>query len=98
VLCEEMGSVHLNLLFHTAVKMALSWKSFRSCFRNETRNLYIFLNEQNHELADHFVDVPWLYRLAYPADIFSYINDLNLMMQGRILTNFYLSQVYTKLN
>ena len=49
------------------------------------QEIYVFLNEQNHDLADHFVDVPWLCRLAYLADIFSYINDLNLMMQGKTL-------------
>ena len=84
MLCEEIGSIHVNLLLHTAVRWLSRGKVFVRVFEMR-QEIYVFLNEQNHELADHFVDVPWLCRLAYLADIFSYINDLNLMMQGKTL-------------
>jgi hypothetical protein len=78
-----MGSIHVNFLLHTAVRWLSRGKVFVRVFEMR-QEIYVFLNEQNHELADHFVDVPWLCRLAYLADIF-YINDLNLMMQGKTL-------------
>jgi zinc finger BED domain-containing protein 5/7/8/9 len=53
------------------------------------QEIYIFLNEQKHESASNFISAPWLCRLAYLADIFSQINDLNLIMQGNI--HFFLS-------
>ena len=79
-----MGSIHVNLLLHPAVRWLSRGKVFVRVFEMR-QEIYVFLNEQNHDLADHFVDVPWLCRLAYLADIFSYINDLNLMMQGKTL-------------
>ena len=71
-----MGSIHVNLLLHTAVRWLSRGKVFVRVFEMR-QEIYVFLNEQNHDLADHFVDVPWLCRLAYLADIFSYNSTLH---------------------
>jgi len=83
-----MGSIPLSLLLHTAVGWLSRGKVFVRVF--ETRQeIYIFLNEQNHDFAKNFVNIAWLCRLAYLADIFSRINDLNLVMQGNILARLF---------
>ena len=79
-----MGSIHVNLLLHTAVRWLSRGKVFVRVFEMR-QEIYIFLNEQKHDFADHFISVKWLCRLAYLADIFSQINDLNLIMQGNFL-------------
>ena len=83
-----MGSIHVNLLLHTAVRCLSRGKVFVRVFEMR-QEIYIFLNEQKHESASNFISAPWLCRLAYLADIFSQINHLNLIMQGSIL--FFLS-------
>jgi zinc finger BED domain-containing protein 5/7/8/9 len=79
-----MGSIHINLFLHTAVRWLSRGKVFVRVFEMR-QEIYIFLKEQNHDYAKNFVDPAWLCRLAYLADIFSRINDLNLTMQGNNL-------------
>ena len=69
---------------HTAVRWLSRGKVFVRLFEMR-QEIYIFLNEQNHDFAKNFVKITWLCRLAYLADIFSRINDLNLVVQGNIL-------------
>ena len=45
--------------------------------------LLVFLTEYNADLASFIVDEIWLGKLAYLADIFNLINELNLSLQGR---------------
>ncbi len=65
------------------------------CLFEMRQEIHIFLDSQNHEYSEHFVDFDWLSKLAYLADIFSHINDLNLMMQGNyfFLILFYFSNI-----
>ena len=41
------------------------------------------------ELSDQFCDFKWLCKLAYLADIFGYLNGLNLSLQGKAVTMFH---------
>ena len=50
----------------------------------------IFLREKNNPLSMHLSDVEWVAKLAYLSDIFSYINDLNLSLQGASINAFHL--------
>ncbi|KAJ4937848.1 hypothetical protein JOQ06_002478 [Pogonophryne albipinna] len=80
-LCNELGSEHQGLLFHTEVR----WLSMRNVLsrlyelRDEVR---LFLTEHGSQLADHLTDPDWLTRLAYLSCIFDRLNGLNLSLQG----------------
>lgn len=81
ILCDEMGALHKNLLFHTEVR----WLSRGNvlCRLFELRaEMLIFLQDANPELAKFFADEEWLIQLAYLADLFSQINILNMSLQG----------------
>ena len=52
----------------------------------ELRNkIFIFLKE-NHALATTFEDEVFLAQLVYLCDIFAKLNQLNISLQGKILT------------
>ena len=42
----------------------------------------MFLIDKKSDLSHYFQDKKWVVRLAYLSDIFSYINELNLKLQG----------------
>jgi hypothetical protein len=62
-LCDDMGSVHHNLLLHTAVRWLSRGKCLTGLFKMR-HEVFLFLSEQKHELADCFSDQVWLGRLA----------------------------------
>lgn len=80
-LCGEEESVHGKLLFFDSVR----WLSRGACVQRvfELRvELAQFLESRNHSLADFFNDEN-LAKLAYLADIFAALNDVNRSLQGR---------------
>ena len=44
--------------------------------------------EKKSPLASHFCDKVWLAKLAYLCDIFNLLNELNLSLQGKMITIF----------
>jgi len=48
----------------------------------------LFLIDKKSDLSYYFQDKKWVARLAYLSDIFSYINELNLKLQGLDKTIF----------
>ena len=90
LLCDELGSQHSNLLLHTEVRWLSRGKIVERVFELR-KELLIFLQEHNPHLASFVADEIWLGKLAYLADIFNLLNQLNLSLQGRN-ANILLSQ------
>uniref|UniRef100_A0A8C6UXW9 Uncharacterized protein n=1 Tax=Neogobius melanostomus TaxID=47308 RepID=A0A8C6UXW9_9GOBI len=87
-LCQESGTEHEQLLFHTDVRWLPRGKTLLRLYElhNEVN---VFLKEHPHSLAVVFEDAEWVARLAYLADVFSKLNELNLSLQGKEFLNMY---------
>jgi hypothetical protein len=86
IFCQEVGAAHEVLLYHTEV----SWLSHGQVFtrvmelRTETA---MFLREKENKLCEEFETQGFIVSLAYLADIFSHLNDLNISLQGSEVTD-----------
>ena len=82
LLAKEMGAQHVGFLFYTKVR----WLSRDKCFYRlyELKNeVEIFLRENKNNLHDQFHNEEFVVMLAYLADVFGHLNDMNLFLQGR---------------
>ena len=85
-LCQELGSDHEALLYHTEVRW-LSWGNVIRRVESPKEELSEFFRRDNKRRSVEFIqkllDSRWLQRLAYLSDILSRLNILNLSLQGR---------------
>ena len=79
--CEEMGSEHQVLLFHTEVRW-LSRRKILTRMAELKDEIAIFLREYQSNFGDKFDDEFFILSLSYLADIFSHLNDIDMFMQG----------------
>lgn len=82
LMCEEMGSDHQNLLYHSDIRWLSRGKILARVLSLKTE-IEIFLTDKRHECADRFSDNKWMAKLAYLGDIFHHLNQLNTEMQGQ---------------
>jgi hypothetical protein len=80
-LCKEMGSLHNWLLTHTEVWRLSRGKMFVRLFELRAE-IAVFCIKEPFHLARCAENHVWLRSLAYLADIFSRINELNLSLHG----------------
>ncbi|XP_067231521.1 zinc finger BED domain-containing protein 5-like [Chanodichthys erythropterus] len=76
------GSEHQQLLLHTDVRWLSRGKTLQRLFELREQ-VCDFLSEHLHPSAALLKDYNWLAHLAYLADVFSRLNDLNLELQGK---------------
>ncbi|XP_015667179.1 protein FAM200A-like [Protobothrops mucrosquamatus] len=80
-LCKDLDSEHSTLLFHTEVHWLSRGETLSRLFepRDET---HLFLTNVSSPIAEKFENVFWVSCLAYLADIFKKLNELNQLLQG----------------
>lgn len=80
-LCESMESDHSTLIIHTEVRW-LSKGRVLSRFDEHREELFVYFTMEQMKYSNYLCDEFWCPKLAYMADIFEYLNQLNLNMQG----------------
>ena len=83
-MCDEMGSDHQNLLFHSEVRWLPRGVLKRLYELRKEVELFLIKSGLSH----YFQDKKLVARLAYHNDTFSYIKELNLKLQGPDTTIF----------
>jgi len=80
-LCEDLGSKHKCLLYHTEVQWLSRGNMTRRVF--ELKNeLLAFFREKNSNFKNDLESKAFVLMLAYLSDIFEALNNMNLFFQG----------------
>lgn len=96
LLCEEMGSEHTALLLHTDIRWLSRGNVLQRLFMLRDECAHFLRNTvKNEYLLEQLNNSKFIALMAYLADIFAKLNELNCSLQGKNLNVF---QLYDKLN
>jgi len=84
-LCNEMGSEHEVLLYHTEVRWLSRGRVFTRVYELR-KEIELFLRDKGNKLHENFSDNDFVTSLAYMSDVFTFLNELNTSLQGRQVT------------
>uniref|UniRef100_K7FH88 BED-type domain-containing protein n=1 Tax=Pelodiscus sinensis TaxID=13735 RepID=K7FH88_PELSI len=84
IMCEDMGSQHTALLLHTWLSRGKVLDRLFELRHELSANLM----DHKFQLSDRLTDFLWLSRVAYLADIFTKLNEVNLLLQGKNVNLF----------
>jgi hypothetical protein len=80
-LCENLGKQHINPLLHTEIQWLSRGRVLNRVFELKSDLQDYFQENRRPDFAKCFED-EWLEKLAYLADIFHHMNQLNKSLQG----------------
>lgn len=81
-LCKDLGSKHMQVLYHSEVRWGLRGKVLSRFYELKTE-IATFPSENNSPYAELFDNEICLAQVAYLTDVFEHLNALNVSMQGR---------------
>ncbi|XP_050547005.1 zinc finger BED domain-containing protein 5-like [Daktulosphaira vitifoliae] len=82
IICEDMGVLQQNLLYHTEVRWFLKGKVLTRVMELRAE-LLIYLQQAKPEYSEFICDPALLLKLAFLSDLFEHLNILNKSLQGR---------------
>ena len=80
-LCQDYGSEHSVLLFHTEVRWLSRGRALTRFFELR-KEVKAFLKERDYDHVKEMESKDFSQILAYLSDIFSRLNDMSVSMQG----------------
>uniref|UniRef100_A0A3P9M9N8 HAT C-terminal dimerisation domain-containing protein n=1 Tax=Oryzias latipes TaxID=8090 RepID=A0A3P9M9N8_ORYLA len=89
-LCEGMEADHVQLLYHSEVRWLSRGLVLTRIFELR-KEVFSFLTDKKSPLAHHYTNATFIAKLAYLADIFSLLNQLNISLQGRNSNIFFVA-------
>uniref|UniRef100_K7FIT3 HAT C-terminal dimerisation domain-containing protein n=1 Tax=Pelodiscus sinensis TaxID=13735 RepID=K7FIT3_PELSI len=87
IMCEDMDNQHTALLLPTEVRWLSQGKMLVRLFGLH-HELSAYLMDHRFQLSDLLINFLWLSRVAYLADIFTKLNEVNLSLQGKKVNIF----------
>ena len=83
-LCKEMGSQYTHLLLHAEVRWLSRGKILTRLFVLREEIKLFFQQQNNQKFQKLLSDDKWVAKVAYLADVFSLLNELNISLQGQL--------------